>query len=116
MVHMLGGPADFVEKPDRLSGEGADRKAGPGDTRAAGFQPAMRATSASAVIDLGGGRRHPADKIDHRVGFSALLPLGTRVEKGDPIAIVHAADEAAAERAAGCTCRATTASPATSRT
>jgi thymidine phosphorylase len=48
----------------------------------------------------GGGRRHPADRIDHRVGFSELLPLGTRVTAGEPIALVHAADEAAAERGA----------------
>lgn len=53
-----------------------------------------------AVIDLGGGRRHPSDRIDHRVGFSGLLPLGTQVEKGQPIAFVHAADDAAAGRAA----------------
>ena len=52
-----------------------------------------------SVIDLGGGRRHPADRIDHRVGFSELLPLGTRVNAGEPIALVHAADDAAAERA-----------------
>jgi thymidine phosphorylase len=53
-----------------------------------------------AVIDLGGGRRHPSDKIDHSVGFSDLLPLGTQVEKGQPIATVHAADETSAAKAA----------------
>ena len=52
-----------------------------------------------SVIDLGGGRRHPADRIDHSVGFTGLLPLGTRVNAGDPVALVHAADEASAERA-----------------
>ena len=32
-------------------------------------------------------------------GFDALKPLGTRVEKGDLIAFVHAADQGAAEAA-----------------
>jgi thymidine phosphorylase len=49
------------------------------------------------VVDLGGGRRHPEDRIDHRVGVSDILPLGTRVEQGDPIALVHAANEDAAD-------------------
>ncbi len=39
-----------------------------------------------AVIALGGGRiRIRTSQIDHRVGFDALKPLGTRVAKGDLI-------------------------------
>jgi len=53
-----------------------------------------------SVIDLGGGRRRPQDKIDHRVGFTDILPLGTKVSRGDRIATVHAADEASAQKAA----------------
>ncbi|MBM7044209.1 MULTISPECIES: thymidine phosphorylase [Rhizobium] len=99
MVHGLGGPADLLENPDRYLTTAPVQKPvlassdgwlGACDARAIGM----------SVIDLGGGRRHPQDKIDHRVGFSDILPLGTRVNKGDRIATVHAADEASADRAA----------------
>lgn len=98
MVHMLGGPADLMDKPDAYLPSApivrpvtAERSGwlASCDTRDIGL----------AVIDLGGGRRHPADKIDHRVGFTNLLPLGTRVEAGDPIAFVYAANDAGADAA-----------------
>ncbi|MFT3999912.1 MAG: thymidine phosphorylase [Rhizobium sp.] len=98
MVHALGGPADLLDRPDRYLVAApvqkpvlaaADGWLGSCDARAIGM----------SVIDLGGGRRRPQDKIDHRVGFSDLLPLGTKVRKGDRIATVHAADEAGAEKA-----------------
>ncbi|MEZ5640453.1 MAG: thymidine phosphorylase, partial [Burkholderiaceae bacterium] len=47
----------------------------------------------------GGGRRQAADRIDHRVGFSEVIGLGARVRAGDPLAVVHAADEQAAQAA-----------------
>jgi thymidine phosphorylase len=99
MVHGLGGPADLLEQPDRYLQKAPVQKAvyAPVD----GWLAACDARSTGiAVIDLGGGRRRPQDSIDHRVGFSDLLPLGTKVTAGDPIATVHAADEDAAERAA----------------
>jgi thymidine phosphorylase len=40
-----------------------------------------------------------SDKIDHSVGFTQLLAKGARIEKGQPLAMVHARDEGAAERA-----------------
>ncbi|EJC82066.1 thymidine phosphorylase [Rhizobium leguminosarum bv. trifolii WSM2297] len=99
MVSMLGGPADLIEKPDKYLARAPVKKPVPASR--AGWLSAcdVRGIGVS-VIDLGGGRRHPQDRIDHRVGFSELLPLGTRVSAGEPIAVVHAADEAAAERAA----------------
>lgn len=99
MVSMLGGPADFVESPAKYLKAAPVQK--PVLAPESGWLASCDAREAGmAVIDLGGGRRHPSDRIDHRVGFSGLLPLGTQVEKGQPIAFVHAADDAAAERAA----------------
>jgi thymidine phosphorylase len=45
------------------------------------------------VIVLGGGRKQPDDKIDYGVGFDRLAGLGTKVEKGDVIARIHANTE-----------------------
>ncbi|HWT56950.1 MAG TPA: thymidine phosphorylase [Rhizobium sp.] len=99
MVSMLGGPADLMENPDRYLARAPVEK--PVLAARSGWLAACDARGIGvSVIDLGGGRRHPADRIDHRVGFSELLPLGTRVSAGEPIALVHAADDAAAERAA----------------
>jgi thymidine phosphorylase len=59
------------------------------DTRAIGL----------AVVDLGGGRRVASDTVNPAVGLSDVLPLGTRVEAGDPLLRVHAADRESARRA-----------------
>ena len=99
MVHTLGGPSDFIERPDQYlpaakveipALAASDGWLAGCDTRALGM----------AVVALGGGRQRPSDQIDHRVGLSGFLPLGTRVSKGDMIAIVHAADRESGERAA----------------
>lgn len=99
MVHSLGGPIDFIEDPAHYLDSppveipvlaARDGWLSACSTRAIGM----------AVVDLGGGRRRPTDSIDHRVGFSRLLPLGTEVSKGDLIGLVHAVDPDSGERAA----------------
>ncbi|MBB3965142.1 thymidine phosphorylase [Rhizobium metallidurans] len=99
MAHMLGGPADLIEKPDsHLPTAPVIR---PVTAIRGGWLAACDSRDIGMnLIDLGGGRRHPDDRIDHRVGFSDIVALGTRVERGDPIAFVHAASESAADTAA----------------
>jgi thymidine phosphorylase len=53
-----------------------------------------------AVIELGGGRRVAADKIDHAVGLDHLLGKNFRADNETPLAMIHAADEEGFERAA----------------
>lgn len=48
---------------------------------------------------LGGGRETKEDKIDLSVGFELRKKVGDRVEKGEPLAILYANDEAKAEAA-----------------
>ena len=99
MVHALGGPADLLDRPEAyLAVAPAIR---PVTTSEAGYLVSCDTRGIGlAVIELGGGRSRPDDAIDHRVGFDGLLPLGTRVEKGEEIGRVHAADDASAARAA----------------
>ena len=52
-----------------------------------------------AVIELGGGRRRADDKIDHSVGLDQLLGKNFRADMNTPLCIIHAADEAAFDRA-----------------
>ncbi len=99
MVARLGGPADLIEAPwRRLTAAPLTLAVHPResgivasiDTRAVGM----------AVVALGGGRTRPQDGVDHRVGLTALAPLGETVDGERPLALVHAADEESARRAA----------------
>ncbi len=98
MVAGLGGPVDFVERANSYLAPAPVVVPVPAPqggvvtgyhTRALGL----------AVIGLGGGRRQVTDEIDPRVGLSEIAPLGTAVDDGDPLALVHAADGAAAAEA-----------------
>jgi len=48
------------------------------------------------VVDLGGGRRQPADAIDPQVGIVLAKTLGDPVQLGDALAYVHARTAVAA--------------------
>ncbi|MEZ5835170.1 MAG: thymidine phosphorylase [Geminicoccaceae bacterium] len=54
-----------------------------------------------AVIELGGGRVRADQNVDFAVGLSSVLARGASVAAGDPLAIVHARDEATAQKAVG---------------
>ncbi|WP_170368771.1 thymidine phosphorylase [Ruegeria arenilitoris] len=65
-----------------------------------------------AVVALGGGRQVESDVIDPAVGLSGLVRLGEKVSDGTPLAVVHAAREDAAQRAAQAVRAAITIGPA----
>ena len=52
-----------------------------------------------AVVSLGGGRQRPEDAIDFAVGLTGLAELGDAIAVGQPLAMVHARTQAAAEKA-----------------
>ena len=58
------------------------------------------------AVELGAGRKRIDDRINPATGFLFLKKLGDRVEKGEPLAVVHAADlhvgAAVAKELAGC--------------
>lgn len=98
MVAGLGGPTDFLDAPDRylepapIVAEfvpGEPGFVGGYDTRGVGL----------AVVELGGGRVRPSDPVDHAVGLTSLLPVGSRLEKDTPVALIHARTEDQVERA-----------------
>jgi len=98
MISALGGPNDFLEQPWRSMNKAeyiveivAPRHGYIKNmqTRAIGF----------SVVALGGGRTSNDQKIDHSVGFDRILPIGTRVNRGDVLARVHANSQESAELA-----------------
>ncbi len=96
MVARLGGPADVLHEPqlpdapvivDVPAASAGVLQAC--DTRLLGL----------VVVALGGGRERPGQAVDPRVGIDRVVPLGTSVAIGDPLARVHAATPQAAEAA-----------------
>ena len=99
MISALGGPSDLLEDPWRSmnKAEHIVEILAPShgyisemQTRDIGF----------SVVGLGGGRISNNQKIDHSVGFDRILPIGTRINRGDILARVHASSIEAAEVAA----------------
>lgn len=99
MVAMQGGPADLLDQPAKYLQKAPVVRPLVSplsgcieiiDTRAIGL----------CVVELGGGRRVVEDQIDHRVGLSELCDTGEMVNAGDPLGVIHAADEAGWQSAA----------------
>jgi thymidine phosphorylase len=98
MVAMLGGPRDFLRSAGKLLPPAPVIV--PVAPARAGFVAAIDARAIGmAVVTLGGGRSRPADSIDHAVGFTRLAGLGAEVSANEPLALVHARDEAQARMA-----------------
>ncbi|NNE79609.1 MAG: thymidine phosphorylase [Silicimonas sp.] len=95
MVTALGGPASFSSDwRQRLPEASVIREIpAPASGTITGFDGHAIGL---AVVRLGGGRMREGDRIDASVGFSDILALGTEVQKGQPVARLHAANEKAA--------------------
>ena len=98
MVTELGGPADFIERMGGYLPKAPLVRPVPAPKSGIVSSIATRDIGL-AVVAMGGGRTRPQDRIDHAVGLTALAPLGAKVAKGEPIAMVHARSEDQAEAA-----------------
>jgi pyrimidine-nucleoside phosphorylase len=65
-----------------------------------GYVRELRARGVAAVaMALGAGRERKEDPVDHAVGVVCRAKRGDRVERGEPLAEIHARDEEAAAAA-----------------
>ena len=95
MVAALGGPADFAQRPEKYLAQAPVVR----PIYASGILNALDTFAiGNAIIELGGGRRKVGAALDMAVGFSEFAPLGTRLDDETPLALVHAASEADAEK------------------
>jgi thymidine phosphorylase len=96
----LGGPSDLLEAPEKHLPDAAVKVEV--DPASAGVVERVDARAVGvAVVALGGGRVRESDPVDHSVGLTEVAAPGERVGPGEgPLAVVHAADEDAAGRAA----------------
>lgn len=98
MISALGGPTNFVEQPQRYLPGAPVTLALPAPR--SGWVTGMATRDIGLlIIELGGGRRKASDVVDPRVGFSQFAQIGQQVQAGEPLAVVHAADAAAAQYA-----------------
>jgi thymidine phosphorylase len=98
MVHALGGPADFVDNYRQHLPSA--KLTMPVLALSDGYLATVNAFAVgNAIIELGGGRRTLGETLDLSVGFSDIVPIGTRVDEKTPLAVVHAASEGDAGKA-----------------
>ncbi len=110
MMAAVGGPLQFVDNWSRYLPEASVILEVAADT--SGYVTAIDGEALGlSVVALGGGRQVEDDVIDPAVGLSDIARLGDRIDKGAPLAIVHAAREDAARRAAEAVKKAITISP-----
>lgn len=98
MVVALGGPADFLGHSSRYLPRAPVVR--PCTAERSGHIVGMNARQVGiAVVALGGGRTHADDAIDPSVGLTDVIDVGASVRTGDPLCIVHAATNEAADEA-----------------
>ncbi|WP_425045629.1 thymidine phosphorylase [Primorskyibacter sp. S87] len=98
MLVAVGGPLHFVESWPRFLPEANVIQEVV--AREDGYVVAMDGEALGlAVVELGGGRQVESDVVDPSVGMSGVVRLGDKVDKGAPLAVIHAAREDAARRA-----------------
>ncbi|MDP7193434.1 MAG: thymidine phosphorylase [Arenicellales bacterium] len=96
MVAALGGPADLMDKPEGYLPAAPVARACYAEN--AGFVTAMNTREIGlAVVSLGGGRGRASDVIDYSVGLSDICAVGDAVDGERPLAVIHAASNAAAD-------------------
>jgi len=99
MVSALGGPHDLLEQPARHLPLAAHKLAIAAPR--SGFVQACDCRALGlAVVGLGGGRTDPAASIDFAVGLDAFAQIGDAIQSGQPLAVVYARDDSAAQQAA----------------
>ena len=99
MVSALGGPRDFVLQYRKHLPQAVVTR--PVPAGGVGYLAEVDAFAVgNAIIALGGGRRKLGEKLDPSVGFTEVAPIGTKVSRDTPLAMVHAATADAARHAA----------------
>ncbi|WP_298914852.1 thymidine phosphorylase [uncultured Roseobacter sp.] len=98
MIAAMGGPVHFVDNWSRFLPEATVIREVTAPK--AGYVTEIDGEALGmTVVALGGGRVVESDAIDPSVGLGQVVRLGTKVMRGQPLAVVHAARSDAAERA-----------------
>lgn len=92
MISVLGGPRNFCQNPWNKM-ETANHTAeiiAPEDAYLTNMDTRK---IGQMIVRMGGGRTQNGQALDHSVGLSNLTPLGSKVNKGDVIGLIHINDK-----------------------
>lgn len=99
MIALMGGPPDMCD--DWRTHLPVARVIGDVVAPQAGYISAIDGEALGlAVVALGGGRKVEADRIKPAVGLTDMIRLGAKVAQNEPLCVIHAQTEEAAEAAA----------------
>src|SRR5687768_6192688 len=91
LVQAQGGDVSYVEDPSKFPrAQYIEVVESPQNGHLAQIQARK---VGEAAVGLGAGRAKKSDPIDHAVGFIIHHKVGDKVEKGEPLFIIHANDE-----------------------
>jgi pyrimidine-nucleoside phosphorylase len=91
MVELHGGDVRVLDDPGRLVVGKYERII---KARTSGWvQKADAGLLGRACLLLGAGRRSVTDKVDHSAGLTGIRKIGERVNKGETLVVMHAADK-----------------------
>ena len=97
MIVILGGPIDFVEKPNEFLPVAENILDFPSPSP--GYLKSVNGRIlGQAVIELGGGRKQADDKLDLSVGLDRFVRIGEQVSRGDSLLRIHASCDRDLER------------------
>ena len=89
MVHELGGPIDILNTQKNHFSVSSIVK--PAIANISGTISSINTRDIGlGIVELGGGRKNSKDIIDHSVGLTEVLGINQKIEKGQPLAMVHA--------------------------
>lgn len=97
MVSQLGGPVDFIERPEHYLTKANIIKPIYSDHH--GYVSTMQTRNIGlSIIGLKGGRTRSDQKLDYATGFSSFCQIGDYVDDEAPLCFIHAQNEADFER------------------
>jgi len=96
MVAAMGGPPDMAE--DWRTHLPKANVVGDVQAQTSGYTAAIDGEALGlCIVEMGGGRQVESDVIDPSVGVSHMVSLGDKVEAGQSLATIHAANDESAE-------------------
>ncbi|MFL1780887.1 Thymidine phosphorylase [Candidatus Hepatincolaceae symbiont of Richtersius coronifer] len=93
MVQIMGGPRNFIDSYETILTKAKIVK--PIYAKKSGYVTFIDNRELGlCLVHLGGGRKTITDKLDYSVGLEKVVKVGDKIEKNQPLAILHCNDEA----------------------
>jgi thymidine phosphorylase len=99
LIHALGGPIDFLENTEKHLPKASIQRPVTIDQTTQLTAIDTEEIGKMIANTIGGGRQNVEDIIDYAAGVNDVVSLGTILQAGDSVAVIHANSEAQADAA-----------------